>query len=41
MFEIAISDGTLDESELKLIKKRADKIAKEDEKTSSISKKNY
>ena len=39
MFEIAISDGTLDESELKLIKKRADKIAKEDEKTSSIIKK--
>ena len=39
MFEIAISDGTLDESELKLIKKRADKIAKEDEKTSSIVKK--
>ena len=39
MFEIAISDGTLDESELKLIKKRADLIAKEDEKTSSIVKK--
>jgi len=39
MFEIAISDGTLDESELKLIKKRADKITKEDEKTSSIIKK--
>jgi uncharacterized tellurite resistance protein B-like protein len=39
MFEVAISDGTLDESELKLIKKRADKIAKEDEKTSSIIKK--
>ena len=39
MFEIAISDGTLDESELGLIKKRADLIAKEDEKTSSIVKK--
>ena len=39
MFEIAISDGALDESELNLIKKRADFIAKEDEKTSSIVKK--
>src|SRR6056300_412394 len=39
MFEIAISDGALDESELNLIKKRADLIAKEDEKTSSIVKK--
>ena len=39
MFEIAISDGILDESELNLIKKRADLIAKEDEKTSSIVKK--
>src|SRR6056300_1284119 len=39
MFDIAISDGTLDESELDLIKKRADLIAKEDEKTSSIVKK--
>ena len=39
MFEIAISDGTLDESELKLIKKRADLIAKEDEKTSIIVRK--
>ena len=39
MFEIAISDGALDESELKLIKKRADLIAKEDEKTSTIVKK--
>ena len=39
MFEIAISDGTLDKSELKLIKKRADKIATEDEKASSIVKK--
>ena len=27
MFEIAISDGTLDSSELKLIKERANKIA--------------
>jgi len=39
MFEIAISDGVLDESELNLIKKRADLIAKEEEKTSSIVKK--
>ena len=39
MFEIAISDGALDESELNLIKKRADLIAREDEKTSSIVKK--
>ena len=39
MFEIAISDGALDKSELKLIKKRADKIATEDEKASSIVKK--
>jgi len=38
MFEIAISDGTLDESELGLIKKRAGLIAKEDEKISSIVK---
>jgi uncharacterized tellurite resistance protein B-like protein len=38
MFEIAISDGTLDESELKLIKKRADKIAKEEEETGAIIK---
>ena len=39
MFEIAISDGALDKSELKLIKKRADKIATEDEKASTIVKK--
>ena len=39
MFEIAISDGTLDKSELKLIKKRADKIATEDEKATTIVKK--
>ena len=39
MFEIAISDGTLDESELKLIKKRANLVSKEDEKISSIVKK--
>ena len=37
MFEIAISDGTLDKSELKLIKK-ADKIATEDEKATTIVK---
>ena len=39
MFEIAISDGALDKSELELIKTRADKISREDEKTSSIIKK--
>ena len=39
MFEIEISDGTLDKSELKLIKKRADKIATEDEKATTIVKK--
>ena len=39
MFEIAISDGTLDSSELKLIKKRADKLASEDVKASTIVKK--
>ena len=39
MFEIAISDGNLDKSELKLIKKRADKIATEDEKATTIVKK--
>ena len=39
MFEIAISDGTLDSAELKLIKKRADKIATEDLKASTIVKK--
>ena len=39
MFEIAISDGTLDSAELKLIKKRADKVASEDLKASTIVKK--
>ena len=39
MFEIAISDGKLDSSELKMIKKRADKLASEDLKASSIVKK--
>ena len=38
MFEIAISDGTLDSAELKLIKKRADKFATEDLKASTIVK---
>jgi uncharacterized tellurite resistance protein B-like protein len=38
MFEIAISDGTLDSAELKLIKKRADKVATEDLKASTIVK---
>jgi len=39
MFEIAISDGELDSSELKLIKKRADQTATKDEKASAIVKK--
>jgi len=39
MFEIAISDGALDSAELKLIKKRADQTATEDEKASTIVKK--
>ena len=39
MFEIAISDGTLDSAELNLIKKRADKVATEDLKASTIVKK--
>ena len=39
MFEIAISDGSLDKTELKLIKKRADNIATEDLKASTIVKK--
>jgi uncharacterized tellurite resistance protein B-like protein len=39
MFEIAISDGSLDDSELKLIKKRANLIAPADIKASTIIKK--
>jgi len=39
MFEVAISDGVIDASELKLIKKRADEIATEDKKASTIIKK--
>ena len=39
MFEIAISDGTLDSSELKLIKERANKITSEDVKVTTIVKK--
>jgi uncharacterized tellurite resistance protein B-like protein len=39
MFEIAISDGTLDSAELQLIKKRADEVATEDLKASTIVKK--
>tara|TARA_B100000787_G_C16197697_1_gene302117 strand:+ start:5878 stop:6297 length:420 start_codon:yes stop_codon:yes gene_type:complete len=39
MFEIAISDGSLDDAELQLIKKRASLIAPEDVKASSIVKK--
>ena len=39
MFEIAISDGNLDHSELRLIKERASKLASEDIKVSTIIKK--
>ena len=39
MFEIAISDGSLDKAELQLIKNRAHKIATEDTKASEIIKK--
>ena len=39
IFEIAISDGALDSAELKLIKRRADQTATEDEKASTIVKK--
>ena len=39
MFEIAISDGSLDSSELDLIKKRANDIVDKDEKASSLIKK--
>jgi uncharacterized tellurite resistance protein B-like protein len=39
MFEIAISDGSLDKKELDLIKKRATKITPESTKISSIIKK--
>lgn len=39
MFEIAISDGSLDKKELTLIKKRASKITPESTKISSIIKK--
>ena len=36
MFEIAISDGSLDKAELELIKKRASKSGNTDEKVSKI-----
>ena len=39
MFELAISDGKLDTSELELIKNRASKITLGDEKASTIIKK--
>ena len=39
MFEIAISDGSLDKKELELIKKRANKIFPKEIKVSSIIKK--
>ena len=39
MFEIAISDGTLDQEELMLIKQRANKITSDEVKISSIIKK--
>ncbi len=39
MFEIAISDGNLDEAELKIIKERAKIVSDEDTKASTIIKK--
>ena len=39
MFEIAISDGNLDENELKIIKERASIVSGEDAKVSTIIKK--
>ena len=39
MFEIAISDGNLDENELKIIKERASIVSGEDTKASTIIKK--
>ena len=39
MFEIAISDGNLDENELKIIKERASIVSGEDRKSSTIIKK--
>ena len=39
MFEIAMSDGSLDKSELELLKKRAGQIISEDEKASDVIKK--
>ena len=39
MFEIAISDGSLDKKELELIKKRANKILPIEVKVSSVIKK--
>jgi len=39
MFEIAISDGSIDKKELELIKKRANKIFSKEVKVSSVIKK--
>ncbi|MDA9204095.1 TerB family tellurite resistance protein [Gammaproteobacteria bacterium] len=39
MFEIAISDGSLDKTELSILKQRAAKISTDGEKTSDIIKK--
>ena len=39
MFEIAISDGNLDEAELKIIKERANIVSGKDTKVSTIIKK--
>jgi uncharacterized tellurite resistance protein B-like protein len=38
MFEIAMSDGTLDKSELAILKKRAENISAAEEKASDIIK---
>ena len=39
MFEIAMSDGSLDKSELEILQKRAKQISSDNEKTSDIIKK--
>ena len=38
MFEIAMSDGTLDKSELAILKKRAEHVSAEEEKASDVIK---
>jgi uncharacterized tellurite resistance protein B-like protein len=38
MFELAVSDGSLDKAELAMLKKRAKEISQDDEKISSVIK---